>query len=410
MSGSVTASTASARDLVKGIKIIDVDTHISEPLDLWTSRAPAKWADRVPQMRKQDDGGWLWTIDGDRSLGTRSASSVIRADGVKADGVEFTAWQVDDVHPGCSRVKERLQVMDETGVWAQVVYPNVMGFAGQGRGEMAGAKAVPIDPELRLVSTLIYNDAMAEMQRDSGNRLLPMALLPWWDIKLALQEVERCAAMGMRGVNINSDPHTHGMQDLSGDYWTPLWELCSDRGLPINFHIGASDASMSWYGDTPWPSLSPGKKLTIGGTMMFMSNARVMSNLIVSGLLERFPKLKFVSVESGIGWIPFLLEGLDYALRENGVEGRANLSMSPIEYFRRQIFACFWFENRGVADVVRKLGVDNCMFETDFPHPTCLYPDPLGQFRDGLAEMTFEERTKVLSANAARVYQLDLPA
>jgi len=410
MSDSLGAGAATARELVKGIKIVDVDTHISEPLDLWTSRAPSKWADRVPQMRKQNDGSWLWTIDGDRSLGARSASSVIYADGRKADGIEFTDWQVDEVHPGCSKVKERLQVMDETGIWAQVIYPNVMGFAGQGRGEMAGAKAAPIDPELRLISTQIYNDAMAEMQRESGNRLLPMALLPWWDIKLTLKEAERCAAMGMRGVNINSDPHTHGMQDLSGDYWSPLWELCSDRGLPINFHIGASDASMSWYGDTPWPSLSPSKKLTIGGTMMFMSNARVMSNLIVSGLLERFPKLKFVSVESGIGWIPFLLEGLEYALRENGAEGRANLSMSPIEYFRRQIFACFWFENKGVADVIRKLGVDNCMFETDFPHPTCLYPGPLEQFRDGLAELTFEERAKILSSNAARVYQLDLPA
>ena len=64
--------------------------------------------------------------------------------------------------------------------------------------------------------------------------------------------------MGMRGVNINSDPQLHGMQDLSGDYWTPLWELCSDKGLPVNFHIGASDSTMSWYGESPWPSLATG--------------------------------------------------------------------------------------------------------------------------------------------------------
>jgi predicted TIM-barrel fold metal-dependent hydrolase len=407
MSETPTANRPPVSELVKGIKIIDVDTHISEPLDLWTSRAPAKWRDRVPQMRRQASGKMLWTIDGDRSMGVGSASSVVHADGRKADGVEFTDWQVGEVHAGCSQAKERLQVMDETGVWAQIIYPNVMGFAGQGRGDSA---KTPVDPELRLISTQIYNDAMAEMQAQSGNRLLPMALLPWWDIKLAVAEAERCMAMGMRGVNINSDPHTHGMQDLSGDYWTPLWELCSDRGLPVNFHIGASDASMSWYGDSPWPSLNPSKKLTIGGTMMFLSNARVVSNLIVSGLLERFPRLKFVSVESGLGWIPFILEGLEYALRENGQEGRANLSMTPLEYFRRNIFACFWFENKGVSDTIRKLGVDNCMFETDFPHPTCLYPGPLEQARDGLAELSREERIKVLSANAARCYQIDLPA
>ena len=295
--------------------------------------------------------------------------------------------------------------MDENGIWAQVVYPNVLGFAGQGRGQ-SGASA-PIDPELRLISTQIYNDAMAEMQAEANDRLLPMALLPWWDIDLAVQEVERCAAMGMRGVNINSDPQLHGMQDLSGDYWNPLWELCCDKNLPVNFHIGASDSTYSWYGEAPWPSLNTSKKLTIGSTMLFISNAKVLSNLIVSGLLERFPKLKFVSVESGLGWIPFILEGLDYALRENGHAGTANLSMSPLEYFRRQIYACFWFEGRDLAQSIRQLGADNCMFETDFPHPTCLHPRPLEH--KGLAGLTVEERRKVLSTNAAKVYNVNLP-
>jgi len=409
MAESLSVETKTS-ELVRGIKVVDVDTHISEPWDLWTSRAPAKWRDRVPQMKKSAEGKWLWTIDGDRSMGVSSASSVVYADGRKADGIEFADWQVDQVHPACSKAKERLQVMDELGVWAQIIYPNVMGFAGQGRGQMGSAQLPPLDPELRLISAQIYNDAMAEMQRDSGDRLLPMALLPWWDIKLALAETERCAAMGMRGVNINSDPHTHGLQDLSGDYWAPLWELCSDKGLPVNFHIGASDSSMSWYGDSPWPSLNTSKKLTIGGTMMFFSNAKVLANLIVSGLLERFPKLKFVSVESGLGWVPFVLEALEYGLRENGTAGRANLSMTPIEYFRRQIFTCFWFESVNVVPDIRRLGVDNCMFETDFPHPTCLHPAPLQQARDGLEALSWEERAKVLSLNAAKVYQLNLPA
>jgi predicted TIM-barrel fold metal-dependent hydrolase len=149
---------------------------------------------------------------------------------------------VDEVHPGCSRVKERLEFMDENGIWAQVLYPNVLGFAGQGRAPMGAPRREPVDADLRLVSTRIYNDAMAEMQAESGDRLLPMALLPWWDIQLAVEEAERCHAICMRGVNINSDPQLHGMQDLSGEYWTPLWELCSDKGLPVNFHIGRATA------------------------------------------------------------------------------------------------------------------------------------------------------------------------
>jgi uncharacterized protein len=389
------------------IRVIDVDTHISEPLDLWTSRATPKYRDRVPQMRMLD-GQRVWTIDGDRSMGVGSAASVVFRDGSKAAGIEFTDWQVDQVHPGCSRAKERVQLMDESGIWAQVVYPNVLGFAGQGRGPVGAPRREPVDADLRLVSTQIYNDAMAELQAESGDRLLPMALLPWWDIDLAVQEAERCRAMGMRGVNINSDPQLHGLQDLSGDYWIPLWELCSDAALPVNFHIGASDSTMSWYGESPWPSLYPEEKLALGSTMMFISNAKVVCNLITSGLLERFPKLRFVSVESGIGWIPFILESLGYSLAEAGAHRLNRLSMSPVEYFRRQIYACVWFESTDIAPLIRRVGVDNVMFETDFPHPTCLYPRPLDHARKNLSELTADERRKVLSTNAARLYRIPL--
>lgn len=387
--------------LVDGIKIIDVDTHFSEPLDLWTSRAPAKYKDRVPQMR-MTDGEWVWTIDGRWSMGVGHASSVVHADGSKAEGMSFTEWQNSDVHPGCHQVKERLALMDELGVHAQIVYPNVMGFAGQGRGK---ASTAPLDPDLKLLCTQIYNDAMGEIQEESGGRLLPMALLPWWDIKLAMAEVERCHAMGMRGININSDPHKHDMQDLSGDYWTPLWEYCVEHDLPVNFHIGASNSSMSWYGDAPWPSFSRAEKLAIGSTMMFLSNARVISNIILSGMLDRFPTLKFVSVESGIGWLPFILEALEYQIGEGGCR---QYDLTPLEYFQRQMYGTFWFENRDIVDTIRKLGADNVMFETDFPHPTCLFPDPVGQISEGLSELTVEERRKVMSLNAAKVYNIPL--
>ena len=251
--------------------------------------------------------------------------------------------------------------MDEEGIWAQIVYPNVLGFGGQ--------RAMKVDPELRLVATQIYNDAMAELQAESGERLLPMALLPWWDIKLAVVEAERCAAMGMRGININSDPHTHGMPDLCGDYWYPLWELCSDRGMPVNFHIGASDASMSWYGDTPWPSQSPG---TQAGDRrhdaVHLSNARVICNIIVSGMLDRYPKLKFVSVESGIGWLPFMLEALRLS---DGVHP----SSRPLRPDRARILPppdlrLLLVREAGQRRLtIRKLGVDNVHVRDRLPAP-----------------------------------------
>ena len=128
-------------------------------------------------------------------------------------------------------------------------------------------------------------------------------------------------------------------------------------------------------------------KLALGSTMLFLSNARVLVNLIVSGLLERFPTLKFVSVESGVGWIPFILEALEYSIAEAGAGGGGRLSMTPLEYFRRQVYACFWFERADLVAAVRRVGVDNVMFETDFPHPTCLFPAPLETAERDMAEL-----------------------
>jgi predicted TIM-barrel fold metal-dependent hydrolase len=388
--------------LFGGHKVIDVDTHLSEPHDLWISRAPASIKHLVPQV-KMLNGQIAWVINDDISIGDGApASSAIRKDGRKSQGMEFINFKMEDVHPGSSRIKERLEEMDASGISAQVVYPNLLGFGGQ--------KAALVEPNLRLQCTTIYNDAMAEYQEQSGQRMFPMALLPWWDVKLAAQEAARCKAMGLRGININSDPHTalgldgEKLPDLGNPYWYPLWEVCSDLDMSVNFHIGGSEQSMDWFGGQSWPSLSREQKGALGGAMLFFNNGRVMANLIYSGLLDKFPKLKFVSVESGIGWVPFLLEALDYQYRE--ITTHDFLELQPSEYFQRNFYACFWFERKGIADLIRAVGVDNVMFETDFPHPTCLYPiDDVGS---ALAGLSNAEIDKVLSGNAQKVYNINV--
>ncbi|PEQ13060.1 amidohydrolase [Novosphingobium sp. PC22D] len=385
------------------IKVIDADTHLTEPWDLWTSRAPAKWRDRVPQV-KMHDGAMSWVIDGDKVIGLKAhPNSAIRADGSKVRKLdEFLALEFDDVHIGSSDLAARLRVMDETGIHAQIVYPNILGFGGQ-----AAAK---VDPDLRQVCVEIYNDAMAEMQEASGGRFFPMALLPWWDVKAAVKETERTRAMGLRGININSDPHYHEdadgrlIPDLASPHWDPLWDACSSLGMPVNFHIGASEQSMDWIGQQGWPSLTRDLRSGLGGAMLFFNNGRVVANIIYSGLLDRFPRIRFVSVESGVGWVPFMMEAIDYQLVEIA-EGR-KFAMKPSEYFKQNFYACFWFEQDDIAHTLRRVGIDNCLFETDFPHPTGLYP--IERLEDRLGDLTFEERDKVLSRNAAKLYRIGI--
>jgi uncharacterized protein len=385
------------------IKVIDADTHYTEPHDMWTSRAPAKWRDRVPQV-KMHEGKMSWVIDGDKSIGTGAhPNSAILKDGSKVRKLDqFMGLKFADVHLGSSSVKERLQVMDETGVYAQIVYPNILGFGGQ-----ASAK---VDVELRQICVEIYNDAMAELQESSGQRLFPMALLPWWDVKSAVKETERCAKMGLRGININSDPHLqkddHGgyIPDLGQPHWDPLWEVCVANKIPVNFHIGASETAIDWMGQQGWPSLTHDLRSGISGAMLFFNNGKVVSNLIYSGLLDRYPALKFVSVESGVGWVPFLMEALDYQLVEIA-EGK-KFQRKPSEYFKENFYACFWFEQKDISHTLRQVGIDNVLFETDFPHPTGLYP--IENLEGRLGDLTHEERAKVLGGNAARLYNIAL--
>ena len=133
-----------------------------------------------------------------------------------------------------------------------------------------------------------------------------------------------------------------------------------------------------------------------------------MGTLIFGGVFDRHPKLKMVSVESGVGWIPFILETMDYELWENAPAQAAELARMPSEYFKDHWYATFWFERAmgNLQAVVDAVGEDNILFETDFPHPTCLYPDPLGTIADKMATLRPGSRRKILGDNACKLYRL----
>jgi predicted TIM-barrel fold metal-dependent hydrolase len=381
--------------------VIDADTHLTEPHDLWTRRAPAAFAERVPRVESVK-GRPTWVVDG-VVLGHAGGASAVRRDGAKSQGVEFFGWTIDDVHPGAHLLPERLRTMDDQGIWGQIVYPNAFGFGGQGFARMA-------DRDVRLLTARLYNDAMAELQDESGGRLMPMAIMPWWDVDAMVAEATRARAIGLHGVNTTTAPHHHGLPDLGAAYWDPFWEVCADLSLPVNFHIGAAESDIDWYGTVSWPSLAPDFKLGIGSAMLYLNNAAVLGNLIYAGVLERHPALQVVSVESGVGWIPFFMHALDYQIGEMAPKSIDSLTMTPSDYFRRQVHSCFWFERQGLQQVIDVLGHEHVMFETDFPHPTCTYPNGLAFAAEALAGIGDRAIVRdLMGGNAARLYGVDPP-
>ncbi len=385
---------------VTGLKVIDTDTHWSEPYDLWTSRAPRAYVDRVPQMAERQ-GRRRWWFDGDIPIGLPIASSVIDPQGDKITGTAFFELDNDMVHRASFDPEARVAMMDALGIHAQVMYPNVAGF-----GNQQFLKSP--DDMLRLISVQIYNDALVEFQEATGNRVYGMALLPWWDLKAAADEIDRIHANGLRGIVTCSNPEEAGLPDMGQPAWDPIWQACSDRSLPINFHIGSSKGNLDFFGKAPWPSFGEERKLAVGSANLFMGNARVIGNLIYSGVPERFPDLRFVSVESGIGWLPFFLECLDHQLLETAPNELSFLSMKPSDYFRRQFFGTFWFEQSMVAAAVDFLGPQCLMFETDFPHPTCLYPRDDHRLAQTLSTLAPEAIRMIMQDNAAALYRIEI--
>jgi predicted TIM-barrel fold metal-dependent hydrolase len=287
-----------------------------------------------------------------------------------------------------------------------VLYPNVSGFG-------AGKFSRLADDHLRYQLLRAYNDYLTDWSSADPNRLLPVMAVPFWDIDLSVQEMTRCKEQGHRGMIFSQSPEHFGTPVLSDPHWDRLWAAAQDLELSVNFHIGGGDASaaMTMLHDTAGIHAN----FASFPVTFFVSNCRTVATLIGGGVCHRFPRLNFVSVESGIGWIPFALQALDWMWTECGVyQEHPEYDLTPSEYFRRQMFGCFWFERGHTLDAaIEYLGADSVLYETDFPHPTSMAPGPVSSavlpsefIRDNLGHYPAEVQRKILHDNAARVYHL----
>jgi predicted TIM-barrel fold metal-dependent hydrolase len=382
------------------IAIVDVDSHLTEPPGLWVDHAPARFKDRVLRVVENDDGRPVWVVDG-QPYGP-IGNTLVGPDGEKIQGERSTTThrKFEELHKGAYDLTARLQWLDGRGIHQQIIFPNIPGF-----GAARFARQIE-DVELRTACVTAYNDAAAEMWRDSGHRLMPLALVPFWDIDTSVREVRRIRTeLDLHGITMCDNPGGYGFPSLDDPAWAPFWSACEDLGVAVAFHIGS--AAM---GPAPIWNTTGGEAQAILTVNSFLSNSWVVTNLIFSGVLLRHPRLKVFSAESGIGWIPFLLEAMDYQWHENlTAADKRNTwgGMTPSEVFRRNIYVSYWFEQFGPRQAMEAAGVDNVMFETDFPHGTALTDRSTAQVAATLAGFSPEVRRKVLRDNAARLYDLD---
>jgi uncharacterized protein len=424
---TATDAPGAAYGVPAGLKFIDCDAHWTEPADLWSSRVSKADQARVPRLQLGDDGrvSWflndaIWASTGANVIG--QGLEKVRGGHIMADfeAIDLAAWSVP----------ERLSLMDDMGVHSQVIYPNGVGFASN---HMFAIE----DIDQRTLVLQTYNDFFTDLQKASKGRLLPQAMLPVWDMELTQREMRRMLDAGIRGFTLSDKPELIGLPELWEPYFDPMWAILNEAGAVANFHIGSgnskeqSDRNRGVGTKAPpaprptgpikplagytavspsWTEFGKQRTLALSATQAYMSNVRIIANLCMSNLFDRYPDLKIVSAESGIGWVPFLLEALEYQLDEmvSELDEITHAQRRPTEYFRDHIYVMFWFERSGPEKLIADVGSRNILVETDVPHSTCLYPGPMEHFEKVLAKIPTTQVRHILQENAAGLYGITI--
>jgi len=374
-------------------RVISTDDHLQEAPDTWTSRmSAAKWGDKIPQLKPLDKEREAWFVYGEpnKRLGIAIVHGALPD---RAKSVNH--WE--DVPRIAYVPAERVKAMDQDGVDAHTLFGNIAGVAG---GTFSNPK---FEEEFRLEAIRAFNDFQIEgYSRPFPGRFITLAIVPLWDAGAAVAEVKRTHALGIHGISF-AFPQQFGYPHISDPHWDPLWRLCQETGLSVNLHIG-SGGSMGMGASNDFAGHSEMRWLAEASTRAISANTQVMSTVLFSGILERFPALKIVSSESGLGWVPYLLETADHQWERQKL-WREGMSIKPSEYFHRQCYVNFWYEKVGIENR-HHIGVDNIMWESDFPHPTCSWPNSQDFIQRSLDGVPQDERRKILADNAVRVFNL----
>lgn len=386
--------------MAMAMPIIDTDTHITEPRDTWTARmSTKKWGDMVPHVKFDDEAQEEYWFLGD----TKMVPACMTAQAGWPEKFPSHPKTFEAAHPASYDADARIKLMDELGIWAMALYPNIGGF-----GSQIWRNLDP--PELALECVSAYNDMLVDWSSVAPDRLIPIAAVPFWNVEAAVKEIQRAAERGCKGMILSGAPQLHAQPFLADKAWDRVWAAAQDAELPISFHVGSGDM-MSQFSMERIMTEGIGATYARASTSLFFDTAMQLTDLLFSGVLPRFPRLEFVSVESGIGWIPFLLEAADYHFIEGDVRGsRPEFEELPSFYYYRQVYASYWFEKVAPAKLLEEVGVDRILFETDFPHPTCLHGDAVPSAVANLDGLPEDVRRKILYENAAKLYKVPLPA
>lgn len=372
-------SKSARPDAANKYYMVSTDGHVNEPNDLWMSRMDKKYHERLPSMSLNPKG-----------------QKVQKTEGFRPIPMQNTVFAGEDLlrNKAGQTVEQRFADHAADGIDAEILFPNK-------------GLAIWATPDLEFSQEMCktWNDWAWETFAEVNSTMSPMACLAAGDIEGSIKEVQRSAERGFRGLSLPCKPifgpPNHEDPNYNLPMFDPLWAAIEETGLPITYHVST--------GRDPRTARGNGGAVINYAVHALTSTMESVANMCASGVLERFPKLQFGVVESGIGWVAWALEAMDEAYKKHHMFVRPKLQGLPSDYFRSNGFATFQEDKAGL-DLAREHNlVDNLMWANDYPHHEGTWPHSAAAIERTMINLSDQEREKILGLNAARVFGFEIP-
>jgi predicted TIM-barrel fold metal-dependent hydrolase len=369
--------------------MVSVDDHAVEPRDMFAHHFPASKLDQAPTVVTTDDGQDRWVFQGIQ-LGAAGLNAVASwpKDEWNNDPVGFA-----EMRPGCYDVHDRVRDMDANGQLAGLCFPTFPGFAGTHLMQAA-------DRTLTNLVVSAYNDwHVGDWVGSHPGRFIPLGILPVWDVDASVIEVRRLKAMGVNAVTFPEVPYVLGLPSFSTDHWDPVLKELNDLDMVLCFHIGGAFRLLQ----RP-PEYSMDQHIILSPQL----SAVAWTDVMVSGMFNRFPKLRIAMSEGGIGWIPFLLDRVDLHVSNQTWLGLDLGGLTGTEYFQKHFLGCF-ISNPSSLRLRDRIGIEAIAWECDYPHSDSTWPLSPEIFLEECVNAGMDDREIYLVSweNACRFFSHD---
>ncbi len=374
-----------------GLRWMDSDMHLCEPIDLWDKYIDRKFRDMAPR--------WTGDMGKHHLLGNRAGAYVLPWEGDRnghpyqvTDRIREQRFAVFAPYLTADRTHVdtdgQMRAMDAEGIDAAVLFPTL--------GQFFQNERVPKGLDLALARA--YNDWLYDFCRINPQRLKLHALVPITDVAAAVEEIRR-AVTKLGAVSIG--PGT-GRRDvrLDNPIYDPIWKECEELGVAVGFHGSQQVHLRERYKDS---------------VLMGHANGRILEHmlafmeLLFGGMFERHPKLRCAFLEVGCSWVPYWLFRLEEhweIFYKAEPELPKNVTMPPIEYWKRQCYTAVEADEWCLPGVIASIGDDNLVVSSDFPHFDSPFPEAFDRFMK-IPNVSRESKAKILWDNTAKLYNLN---